>query len=304
MFVLRTDEPGDPRVRFSPSGQFLLVWEEVWSLAERARVHREPEGILGAGEWSPVADELCVPRDNVLKIVTPRGEPIQTVEGAGWVRGVAFAPKGDWLVTFSPFVLTGWKRVRGKWRSRWTAEVKKTGPLKNDSFESVTAFPDGRRVLTLTTRRHVRDGYTPYRVLFVLRDAKTGEVLGEQPLAEEDGPLGVHTRLAVTPDGSRVIGFRARSVLAWPAAPPSGRASRTPVSKKDVQDVALHPSGRWVLVANNSPEVSVWDTTTWKPVRTLDWKIGPVECAAISADGQLAAVANESGKAAVWDWDL
>src|SRR5262249_14383501 len=162
-----------------------------------------------------------------------------------------------------------WKRVRGKWRSQWSAEGKKTGPLKDDSFESVTVFPDGKRLLTLISRRVPVPNpgrgknvpYSTYQNPFVQRDTHPRKVPGGQPRAEEGAPLGVHTRLALTPDGAQVIGFRARSVLAFPTEP-GKKARRTPVSKKDVQDVALHPSGRWVLVANGSPEVSVWDTTT------------------------------------------
>lgn len=305
MFILRTQEYDELRLRFSHTGRFLVVSDEVWSLPDCLRIQPEIAGTFVHCEWNPVADELYAPRECDLQIITPHGELVQKLPDANarWIQGMAFTPAGDWLFMFNPFLLTGWKRVRGKWRSQWSVDVKKTRGLKNDSFESVAAFPDGRRTLALILRRDGKDPSNPWRSLFVQRDMKTGEVLGEQPINWKDSPHGTLTRLSITPDGAQVIGFRGRSVLAW-ALGSDEPPRRTPVSKKDVRDVALHPSGRWVLVANGSSEVSIWDTTTWKAIRTLDWKIGPVECADISADGLLAAVTGETGKAVVWDWDL
>jgi WD40 repeat protein len=53
-----------------------------------------------------------------------------------------------------------------------------------------------------------------------------------------------------------------------------------------------------------SPEVSVWDTETWKSVQAYDWGIGSVQSVSVSPDGALAAAGTEDCKVAVWDWDL
>jgi WD40 repeat protein len=91
-------------------------------------------------------------------------------------------------------------------------------------------------------------------------------------------------------------------VYAWPIDS-DAQGRKATVAKKDVRDVALHPSGRWVLVACGSPDVSIWDTTTWKCARTHNWGVGAVEFVNFSPDGTLAATASEQ-KAVVWDWDL
>lgn len=307
MFVLHTQKYGELRLRFAHGGRFLVVSDEVWDLADRACVKPyDEETLLGPAEWHPGADELYAPHDSDLHTLAPDGAILRTLPDANarWIRGLAFTPAGDRMFTFNPFLLTGWKRFRKSWRPLWAVDVKKTHGLKNDTFESLAAFPDGRRVLTLILRRRYRKGESnPYSSLFVERDADTGEVLGERPVDGKDSPRGTLTDIAITPDNARVIGFTARSVLEWALdsdAPPR----RTPASKKDVRDAALHPSGRWVLVASNTPELTAWDTTTWKPARTFDWKIGPVACAAFSPDGHLAATMGEAGKVAVWDWDV
>jgi WD40 repeat protein len=123
-------------------------------------------------------------------------------------------------------------------------------------------------------------------------------VLAEHLLPANAAP----SRLAVTPDGSAVICFWARSVHVCPIEG-DRPARRITVAMKDVRDVALHPSGQWLVSVCDSPEVSVWDTATWKRVRSFDWGIGNVRCAAVSPDGCLAAVGGETGEVGVWDWE-
>jgi WD40 repeat protein len=150
--------------------------------------------------------------------------------------------------------------------------------------------------------RRTRSG-TEWTFLLVQREVTTGRVLVERPLTMQETPLGVRTRLAVTSDGSAVIGFRGRSIYVWPTDPDKP-ARRVTVAKKDVWDAALHPSGRWVLTVCNTPEVMIWDTASWKMVQTYDWGIGQITCAAISPDGFLAAVGSHTGKVVVWDWEV
>jgi WD40 repeat protein len=181
-----------------------------------------------------------------------------------------------------------------------------------ESFHSAAPFSDSRRIVALAGYPHLvpylnsqgqQAPYLNWDFGLVQRDLTTGRVLTERPLTMKEAPQGVRTRLAVTPDDSAVIGFRGRSVYAWPTDQSKG-ACRVSVAKKDVWDAALHPTGRWLLAVCNSPEVSIWDTASWKLVRTYDWGIGRVQSAAISPDGFLAAVGSNTGSVAVWDWEL
>ncbi|MBM3979175.1 MAG: hypothetical protein FJ304_02605 [Planctomycetes bacterium] len=215
MFVLRTQNYGELRLRFAHGGRFLVVSDEVWDLADRARVKPyDEETLLGPAEWHPGSDELYAPRDNDLHTLAPDGAILRTLPEANgrWIRGLAFTPAGDRMFAYNPFLLTGWKRFRGKWRSVWAAEVKRASALNRDSYEALAAFADDRRVLTLVQRRDRKDPSNPYRTFFVQRDADTGEVLGERPVDGKDSPRGTLTDIAITPDNARVIGFTARSV--------------------------------------------------------------------------------------------
>jgi WD40 repeat protein len=307
VFTIQAMETDCTRLRFSATTQYLLVGDgcEVWELPPgKAALHADnvPCGV----EWHPKKAELYVPNGALgLDVLSPTGKRLQRLTKecwkTSWVQGMCFSPYGDWLVTFEPFQLTGLKRVRDNWQVKWMEENDPDDDDR-DSFESVAPFPDGERVLVLIVRFIRSNLYYP-RVL-VQRDITTGKVLSERELPDKQGPLGVRTRLHITPDGSTVIGMRGRSVYCWPIDPKDTNTRKTTVAKKDVLDVALHPSGKWILVASGSPEVSVWDTTTWQCVKNYNWRIGPVQSVGVSPDGTLAAAGTEACKIAVWDWDL
>jgi WD40 repeat protein len=307
------------RVRFSASGQFLAASNgktgdnqegyEVWHLPTKVHpLHRRSDVVLRDVEWDAVRDELYVPHYSVVDVVTPTGEVLQTLSGsAGEIPGrqaAGFAranmlSAGDRLLLHSPFLLVGWRRAGGRWVADWHFENSTGSSVR---FTSTTLYPDSRRLVSLVNREH-RVPHITFSHLFVERDLTNGQPLAQRPLSEKEAPVGVRTRLSVLPDGSAVVGFRGRSVYAWPADP-AKPARRGTVAKKDVWDVALHPSGRWLVAVCDSPEVSVWDLTAWKPVRTYDWGIGRLWCAACSPDGFMAAVGSVTGKVTVWDWDL
>jgi hypothetical protein len=72
----------------------------------------------------------------------------------------------------------------------------------------------------------------------------------------------------------------------------------------DERAAAFHPSGRYLLLANNGPSVLVYDTATWKEVRKWKWDAGTLRTVGISPDGTLAAAAGPHGAVVVWDLDL
>lgn len=318
MFTIQAKETDCTRLRFSASSRYLLVGDgcEVWELPPgKAALYGDnvPCGV----EWQPKKAELYVPiRHLGLDVLSPTGKRLQRVTKAiwktSWVRGMAFSPSGDWLVTYEPYQLTGLRRVRDSWQVKWSEKVEKAKWYSpGDSFESVAPFPDNRRIVTLVSRTlpHPKKGkdqaaHGGYAELLVQRDLTTGKVLSERELLDKERPLGVRTRLSVTPDGLAIIGFRGRSVYVWPTDADDAKTRKTTVAKKDVRDVALHPSGRWVLTVCADSDVSVWDTTTWKSARTFNWRIGSVQSVGFSPDGALAAAGSENCKVVVWDWDL
>jgi WD40 repeat protein len=219
------------------------------------------------------------------------------------------------LVLSSPFQLVGLRRVEERWQNAWSITTREEVPEaagQNDQITAVVPFGDGRRILALVSQRHrVQhiDGLgrqvsrVVWSYLLEQRDLTTGRVLAVRRLDEKEAPADVRARLALMPDGSAVIGFLARSVYVWPTDP-AQPVRRVSTGKMDVWDACLHPSGRWLVTVSDAPLVSVWDTMTWKIVRSFDWGIGPVKCVTISLDGFLAAVGGDNGLVAVWDWDL
>jgi WD40 repeat protein len=323
VFTIQTGLTEFRRLRFAAGSQFLAVAEgktengeegyEVWDIPPRNHpAHRTSARVLRGIEWDPNKTELYVPRDTCVYSVAPTGQLLQTWRDTGWVAALDFSPAGDWLLTRSPFHMVGARRLHDRWLPEWSIENPVEPSGSRESINSAAVFSASRRIVTLVAQPYMvpftnsQGESAPYRdwkFAFIQRDLTTGRVLAERPLTTKEAPQGVRTRLAVTPDGSAVIGFRDRSVYAWPTDPVSP-ARRVSVAKKDVWDVALHPSGKWLLTVCDSPEVSVWDTATWKRVQTWDWGIGPIRCAAISPDGFLAAVGSNNGNVAVWDWEL
>jgi WD40 repeat protein len=257
-------------------------------------------------EWHPVVDELYVPKKTDVYVISPSGQQLSKLSKQGWVQALVFSPAGDWLVTQSLDDMVGLQRKAKNWKKKWSVTNPPGSPPSPygppDQFESATAFPDGRRALVLVQRRHSVP-YIHFTCLLVEYDFASGRVVAERPLDEKESPQGVRDRLAVLPDGSGIVGFRARSVYIWPtdATKP---ARKVTVSKKDILDVALHPSGRWFVTVCGSSEVGVWDTATLKLVRTYDWRIGEVKCVGVAPDGSLGAVGSSDGKVAIWDWDV
>jgi WD40 repeat protein len=74
--------------------------------------------------------------------------------------------------------------------------------------------------------------------------------------------------------------------------------------KRNVTDVAFHPSGRYLAATSNDATVKLYDTTTWEVARTFTWDIGRMRSIAFSPDGTLAAAGSDKGKVVVWDVDL
>lgn len=79
-----------------------------------------------------------------------------------------------------------------------------------------------------------------------------------------------------------------------PAAPP----------KRECESVAFSPDGAFLLAGRADGAVTLFDTNTWEPVRTLDWRVGPLRAVRFAPDGTRAAAVGTKGKVVVWDVDV
>jgi WD40 repeat protein len=153
-------------------------------------------------------------------------------------------------------------------------------------YRGASFGPDGAFVASLEHHAHCLTAWDlkPFRVRF--RTELTG--------------LGDFTNgaVAVLPDGERVV-YAAGDQLRCVAM--TGGPGWEATLKKPVIDLALHPSGRCVLIADGSKKVSQIDTTNGRVVQQFDWGVGKVSCVDVSADGTLAAAGGEKGQVVVWD---
>jgi len=104
--------------------------------------------------------------------------------------------------------------------------------------------------------------------------------------------------VAMMPDGGRVI-LAAGNVLR--CVPINGGGGWDTTTKKPPLEIALHPSGRTLLVVDGSKKVTAYDTGNGKVSAQFDWGIGKIGCVTYSPDGTLAAAGGEKGQVVVWD---
>ena len=115
--------------------------------------------------------------------------------------------------------------------------------------------------------------------------------------------LTVVKRLAWSPDGGLLAAAVDTRVFVWTAAGAAAREFQI-AGRKHVIDLAFHPSGRWLAVADNSGTVRLLDPGTWTAARTFEWGLPKARCVRFSPDGTLAAAGSDTGKVVVWDVDV
>ena len=105
---------------------------------------------------------------------------------------------------------------------------------------------------------------------------------------------GVVHSLALTPDGSRLIGCWGSSVTAWDTAA-AGELREFAGHTAPVEAVAAHPDGRLVASASLDGTVMLWDVDSGGVRARYDWGLGPVHALAFAPDGLTLAVAGDGG---------
>jgi WD40 repeat protein len=153
-------------------------------------------------------------------------------------------------------------------------------------YRGVSFGPDGTTVTSIEYHAHALCVWNvkPFRVLF-RTDLKGID-------AFDNGSV------AMMPDGERVIVAAGNTLRCVPI---HGGAGWDTTTKKPPLEIALHPSGRMLLVADGSKKVTTYDTSNGKVSAQYDWGIGKVGCVTYSPDGTLAAAGGEKGQVVVWD---
>ncbi len=153
-------------------------------------------------------------------------------------------------------------------------------------YRGVSFGPDGLTVTSIEYHAHALCVWNvkPFHVLFrtELRGIDTFD----------------NGAVAMLPDGGRVI-YAAGDHLR--CVPLTGTGGWVTVTKKPPLEIALHPNGRTLLVADGSKKVTAYDTDNGRPAAQYDWGIGKVGCVTYSPDGTLAAAGGEKGQVVVWD---
>ena len=196
--------------------------------------------------------------------------PVSAVQFAGTT-----VPKRDWLAMASVnFCL--WNPY-----SQEHIYAEAEGDYRGASFG-----PDGSFVTSIEAHTHCLTAWDvkPFRVRF--RTELTG--IGEF----------ANGAVAVLPDGDRIV-YAAADRLRCVAM--SGGSGWEATLKRPAVDLALHPVGHTLLVADGSKRVTQFDTDSGRPVNSFDWGVGKVSCVDICRDGTLAAAGGEKGQVVEWD---
>jgi WD40 repeat protein len=218
---------------------------------------------------------------------------VQLLEGDEGIYGQAFTGPDGWLVVRTVEVPMK-VRLRcfvpdgtGSWDERWvvgpdltTAGTLTAGTATDRFFTWEVSWEDPRGVPRMVTR----------------------SLLSGQVLASTTVPTREIGGFAARPDGSEVVASKQSNLVVWrPGEKPRKVRAGT---KSFFRGVAYHPSGEYLLAANNDASVRVFDTDSWTVVKQYQWGIGQLSAVAVSPDGSLAAAGGEKGQVVVWDLDL
>ncbi len=153
-------------------------------------------------------------------------------------------------------------------------------------YRGVSFGPDGSFVASIEAHAHRLTAWDvkPFRVRFRTELADIGEF--------------ANGSVAVLPDGDRIV-YAAADQLRCVSM--SGGPGWEATLKRPAVDLALHPNGHALLVADGSKRVTQFDTDSGRPVNSFDWGVGKVSCVDVSRDGTLAAAGGEKGQVVVWD---
>ena len=123
---------------------------------------------------------------------------------------------------------------------------------------------------------------------------------GHEARASLKGLAGPAAALAVSPDGSRVLGGHGLEVRVWDAA--TAALARAPLKgEAPVRALAVTPDGRFLLWGGENAALSVWDLEAGRAVRTWQRHTGFTTAIALAPDGRHAVTAGSDRIVRFWD---
>lgn len=304
-------------VGWSPSGgHAALVWavhgdgEPLYELtnSDRSRPY------LSEVVFSPNGRRVLVNHETEWHVyILDTGEELMDSELSNF-RPRIVSDSGKWAVRYEqPETNTGEVRVvamendEDRWRIAWTRFVR--FPLAQEIIaraEGTRGFAGGR--LSSSGSRLVlvydSDGQdfgscaVNVRVIDTMTGADVCDWHGELPDSAFLKLVGPQNQV-VMHDG-RLPSFHVIDTGSCHLPP----LSRTSTSRMDFTDAAFSPDGRWHATTTNDTTVTMWDATTWQPVRRYGWKIGRLRAVAFAPDGLTCAAGSDTGKVVLFDVDV
>jgi WD40 repeat protein len=306
-FMLPSSGRGVWRLRFSPDGRYLAVWDSsgILSLHDtstgRARISVRVGANRSLGFWggSDGRTLFAYSYHDGLIPFDPDGEEIRpALDGSTELVEPAFSPDGARAVSPPRFsndsTLTGYTvspdRVVKAWAQRVTDPVGKLSGLQPLEF-----LPDGDHFWVWVS---AVDGTFCPRVMLCRWADGAARVSWAAPRKYHVPLVSLDARRVLCWDNESV------TVLAYEAGAPERPPEQYTVPEKPLfRGGAYHPSSAF-LAAGSGDEVLFLDARTFRVLRAYDWRIGPVHSVAFSPDGTLAAASGPMRKVVVWDVDV
>lgn len=130
-------------------------------------------------------------------------------------------------------------------------------------------------------------------------DATNGSVLGEWR-----GALPLYGNIALASSRRTVVVLNERSVYVIDTEKPTSEPLKlTAKNRKHFTAAAFSPDGKLLATTSNDTTVTMWDTTTWQPIRQYGWEIGKLRAVAFAPDGLTCAAGSDTGKVVLFDVD-